>query len=342
MEKLRDHSIDIAKLICLFLMTYCHIPVAGGYFHECVCSFHMPLFFFVGGLFYNPEKYTIFKGMTTLIIPFIIVNVIVVLLKNVIAILTVGTLNVNNIFTDILGIFLGSSRNFSYSLPSGPTWFLVAFFILKYSASVILPIKNIIIRSLFIVFPIVIAIVLRTVSNWSLWSWDSAALGSVFFYGAYYGRNKILSYMNSIQFRRFLPLLLLFVCLSYLNGQVDIFDMEYGNFFLLYIVFGFIGIGAVIGMGQLFCFLPVSVVQKYTQGAIFIIGFNIFLSDYILLIYRKFVLHDLFFDISCYEKFGITVLIFVLSYPCICFLLRYCPFVLGRKNKYERISYISN
>lgn len=331
MGNFRDHSIDIAKLVCLFLMTYCHIPIAGGYFHECVCSFHMPLFFFVGGLFYNPEKYTFVKGVCTLIIPFIIVNITMIILNVIIAFLTVGEINSNAIFTDLLGVLLGSSRNTSFPLPSGPTWFLIAFFVLKYSASVILPIKNTLIRTAFIVVPIVAAIVLRSITIWSLWSWDSAALGSVFFYGAYFGRNKILAYMNSIQLRRILPLLLLIVCFSYLNGQVDIFELKYGNSFLLYIIFGFVGIGAVIGVGQLFSFLPVSLVRTFTQGAVFIIGFNIFLSDYILLLYRKSVLHDLFFDISWHEKFCITVLIFILAYPCIRLLFRYCPFVLGRK-----------
>lgn len=57
MSSQRDISIDIAKGICIFLMVMGHAAVPGFIF-KWIYSFHMPFFFLVSGMFFNPVKYS--------------------------------------------------------------------------------------------------------------------------------------------------------------------------------------------------------------------------------------------------------------------------------------------
>ena len=66
--------LDIAKLIGLFLVCFCHIPVSTGEFHIWVYSFHMPLFFLLSGMFFRPENFSMKRTAIQLLVPFIPVS----------------------------------------------------------------------------------------------------------------------------------------------------------------------------------------------------------------------------------------------------------------------------
>lgn len=53
--KKRDLTIDIAKGICIFLVVLGHCHNAGFIRHY-IYLFHMPLFFFLSGMFFHPEE----------------------------------------------------------------------------------------------------------------------------------------------------------------------------------------------------------------------------------------------------------------------------------------------
>ena len=51
----RDDRFDIARGICILLMVMGHAGF-GMEFHKIIHTFHMPIFFFISGYFYRPEK----------------------------------------------------------------------------------------------------------------------------------------------------------------------------------------------------------------------------------------------------------------------------------------------
>ena len=70
--KHRDSVIDIAKGIGIFLVVFGHVPLPMDLITP-IYLFHMPLFFFLSGMFFHPEEkflYGVYKKIRTLIIPY--------------------------------------------------------------------------------------------------------------------------------------------------------------------------------------------------------------------------------------------------------------------------------
>lgn len=76
----RDISIDIAKGMCIFLMVMGHADVPEIVF-KWIYSFHMPFFFIVSGMFFNPQKYNTWKlfllsRVKSLVVPYFSMSII--------------------------------------------------------------------------------------------------------------------------------------------------------------------------------------------------------------------------------------------------------------------------
>ncbi len=72
--------IDVVKGIGMLLVVFAHILVSGSV-NWFIYAFHMPLFFFISGVLYNPAKYDsclklIKKRIRTLLIPYVIYSVV--------------------------------------------------------------------------------------------------------------------------------------------------------------------------------------------------------------------------------------------------------------------------
>ena len=84
----RLEPIDIAKGIGIILVYIGHIPIAYD-LRSFIYNFHMPLFFFLSGLFLNEKKYTIqeffkarCKSLLVPLVTFIIVSVVLGLIPD--------------------------------------------------------------------------------------------------------------------------------------------------------------------------------------------------------------------------------------------------------------------
>lgn len=72
----RDHAIDIARGIAMLLMICGHCTGCPAQFKIWLYSFHMPLFFFLSGMVFNPDKYESFwaflmSRVKSLLVPFL-------------------------------------------------------------------------------------------------------------------------------------------------------------------------------------------------------------------------------------------------------------------------------
>jgi len=78
---MRRSEIDVAKGVGILLVVLGHSFVMGSYFSRVIYSFHMPLFFFIAGFLFRPEKYTSIFGLLKRLfasygMPFIIFSVL--------------------------------------------------------------------------------------------------------------------------------------------------------------------------------------------------------------------------------------------------------------------------
>ena len=69
-ENKRDCSIDVIKGLCIVLMMIGHVLETSSISRHVIYSFHMPVFFIVGGLFLRGRNLK--KDFKRLILPYII------------------------------------------------------------------------------------------------------------------------------------------------------------------------------------------------------------------------------------------------------------------------------
>lgn len=130
---LRNVSIDIAKGIGIILVVLGHLssPVYSEVWLDCVrdfaYQFHLPLFFFLSGIFVNTqEKWPVFlrKKIIRLYVPYIISNVVFLLVH-----LAACKLNGDSVvLTDNLKHMLKVAFGLAATPLGGPTWFLFVLF----------------------------------------------------------------------------------------------------------------------------------------------------------------------------------------------------------------------
>ena len=126
----RYEWIDLAKGIGLILVIYGHISFRPEWLNVWLCSFHMPLFFFLAGLTFKVEKYQSFATLIRtkfhqLIIPYFIFAFVqwswTVINQTV---LSRETLDIGYLCKQFVGIFL-QIRTTSF----GPgAWFIPCIF----------------------------------------------------------------------------------------------------------------------------------------------------------------------------------------------------------------------
>lgn len=129
--KIRDNYIDLLKGITIFLVVLGHHDTI---LTNCIYSFHMPLFFFISGIFhsnYNSYKKLIVKKVKSLIIPYFIFASTLFIFWLVIG-RKYGESAIKNTPIKIAfnGIFIGSNiKGYSSMEWGSPVWFLLCLFI---------------------------------------------------------------------------------------------------------------------------------------------------------------------------------------------------------------------
>lgn len=236
----RDPSIDSLRGIAVLLMIAGHVGF-GAFANNYIHAFHMPLFYFVSGLVFKPERYDSFLSLAKklfrrLIVPYLVVGLFHCLLQCVIEWISgdevlilkhlLEVCWVNNDGFPIAGAlwFLTSLfwvQLFVYGfwrLFCGKTWWMLLACVAVFCACIPLYRYN-------------------TLLPWSLMT---TMAGAVFFAGAMALKkhfDKILSWAK-------LPLVLLAlaasVVLSYINGEVNLRECNYGRFAPLFLAVAFL------------------------------------------------------------------------------------------------------
>lgn len=330
---IRNQVIDIAKLICLVLMVFCHIPNPTGLFPIWVCSFHMPFFFILSGLFFKPEKFSLIKEIKNLILPYLIFNLLIVFISWTIAIVvTHQPLTIQDCFSPIFGILLGSNmKTAPYEVPIGPSWFLLALFWIRIMAYGLTSQKKCIAILLWVTL-FCGYMLLERFFAWWLWSLNCAFLASGFFLFGYYFKDRVLSLLSDPKICYIVPIFFLLSILSVNNGLVNIHRGAFGDNIFAFFFFALCGTFFVLFISKYIHF-PEKKLNVFIYGSIFIICMNMWLIDYLSLPYFKLIGN--FDPLVWHQKIIVTALVFIVSFPCIIVLGKHVPWVLGRAKKIE-------
>ena len=316
----RVKSVDVAKFLGILLVCYCHIPLNDGYFNTWVYSFHMPLFFFVSGLFFKPEKFSLKKASFRLLLPFFIFNLILWIFDFIHISFTTHIWTLSNLHADWI---------LSSMYPSEPSWFLMALFIINVCTAVSMNRIGVMLTFCLITVLCFLYVFLSDCVLLSYFHLNSAIIGCPFYIIGYVCNGLICIG----KFKRKGTLLLgIITVFSVFNGKVNIWDGCYGNNFLLYILWGLLGTLLVIRIADIIK-VHDSILSVFSDGALFVICMHMRISEYLLIAFSKINIITLTGDYNVLQKVLVTFLTFTLSYPIIKFLLCFFPESLGKKRR---------
>ncbi len=142
--KFRDSKFDILRGFGIIFMVMGHVGF-GDTFSHYIHAFHMPIFFFVTGYFYNGQQYKTYAGfvkhdLKTLILPYTVFWFVCQILHY----LYVGEYSLR------YGVLSYFSSNHNRIDVSGAYWFLLCLFTAKQIFYLLYQIKNVKIRIVFI------------------------------------------------------------------------------------------------------------------------------------------------------------------------------------------------
>ena len=131
-DKKRIFWLDILRGFAMFLVVYGHTSKSTE-IKQIIYGFHMPLFFIISGManIFQKEistKEFIKKKIRTLIIPYFLLNIIILPLScyNV----SIGAITKFSIPEFLIGMFYSNNLG-SYDAPSNATWFITTLFLVE-------------------------------------------------------------------------------------------------------------------------------------------------------------------------------------------------------------------
>lgn len=249
----QNEWIDVAKGIGILLVIIGHSPFNPTIINI-IFTFHMPLFFFMGGYLFNYSKYKkntilfVSKKAKRLVYPFFITNIIVITflyyfikfhnspIKNWIGIIygNSAPLNPPNIFTNIVNV---------------PSWYLLSLFcsfiilyIIAYSFE-----KYGLLYSIFLCC--FFTLIGFTISKFVFlpWGLDIAFVSMIFMFSGYLANKYV--FMPKIQIKNYIFIILIFFIVIEINGRVDMNTRLYKNL-LLFIIGGLLGTYLTIDLSK--------------------------------------------------------------------------------------------
>ena len=330
--KKRDNYLDLLKGIGIFLVVLGHHDT---YLGKYIYSFHMPLFFFISGIFHsNYKSYREFieNKLRKLVYPYFILAFSLFLFWIIIGRkFGESAIKKTPIVVSFKGIFLGNDINNISSMEWGlPLWFLLCLFIVSnlYYFISKLEIKYILFCN------IILGIVGYYLSKdtyflFRIWHFDTALIAINFYTLGNLLRNKIFDKkLEKIPVSILVLIAFLSVVGNEINGRIDMHGIYYSNILLFYL-------NAILGIAFIFiCIKKISlksiVLEYMGLNTIIILAYHGRMMTFI-----KFIL-IIVLKINYPEDNLILNIVFsiiqiLLCIPIIFIFNRYLPFFIGKE-----------
>ena len=281
--------IDTAKGLGIILVIYGHISFRPEWWNVWLCSFHMPLFFFLSGLTFNKDNYADFKlffstKVKQLVIPYLIFAVIAWLwsfIEQIISLTRDYGFDWRYLLKQGIGIIL-QIRTTSYGvgvwfIPCIFVAFLLLYFIIKLSKH-----DNVVI-AIYSSICLICGYLYCTYIDIKLpWGIDAAFIAVFFMAMGTILRQKLLCNFKNYKMMVGIGIVsffinIIFALLNYkvLNRTVGMWSNNYGN--LVYFILGAVsGIIVTIVISQ---FLKLKFIQNIGKHSIFYYGLHIIILE---------------------------------------------------------------
>lgn len=322
--------IDIAKIIGIYFVTIGHGSLVSNDCRVLIYSFHIPLFFIISGMLYKriEAKETLRKTWKTIMVPYLIINVIllsyyiIVMIKN-------NDLTLYNAWTRIGAILMGLGYYVDDWKPvSTPLWFAISLWIIYLLVS-LSKWKYYDLCLLFISLASFLILDFWEIDTY--FPIDSSLMAIPFFLFGLYCKRWLLAQMKWKWLVFFLIPIWYFLC--YINGRTDINTCNYGSNLCLFYICGVCGSLIILSFCQLFvenvnCCSRMNLggIKTYSSGTFLIMGFNLFAISYATdLWFLLFPSINISIPIGCI----IGIIILVAFYPLIFFCKKRIPAIIG-------------
>lgn len=332
----RENYLDIAKGIGIFLVVFAH-TYRGYDLKVVIYSFHMPLFFFISGMFFDENKfYTINKFLNskfkTLILPYITFYLISFIYWILIErhIRPGGDIPY---IRPLIGFVYGTDyKDFMY--PNGALWFLIALFCCEFILYLMLRYNKGLSWRLIITF--LVGLIGYILSLYDLiplpFSLSSTFMAFVFVSLGFLLKNK----SKIIKDTSNLTLLIIFtfffaiiIIASNYNGMIDMDYRQYQNPAIFILI-------AMVGIYATLIFSKIIKKNRYFQywgvNTLIIMGLSEPLKRAVIAIFSKiihipidYIRNSILFSLIC------VLIVFVCFIPIIYIFNTYLPIIIGKK-----------
>lgn len=322
----RINWIDWAKSICMFLVIFghTHIQESESFLKQIIYTFHMPLFFFLSGMFCK-EGFTIqniIHDIKYILVPYYTYGVIGLLLPY--------PIDIKNIANYLLNVFMGND------ISIGPIWFLPAIFICKQIGSCLLMLKRKHLITYFTFFIISFLQIYFLHSNHIPFFIGAAACGLPFYLLGHEFYNKRL-FISRIELV-IVTILFIFITawLSPLHEFVSLAANDYGSNLPLYYLNAFTGILAIVSLCLLLEKVCIKLVVVSAYGSIL----TLWAHSVFLAFFNYYLPKIVNTDIGAYSLFKAIVystITYILCYFLIQVVDKYCPKPFGLRGKLQNM-----
>jgi acyltransferase len=332
-EQNRINWIDQLKGFGIILVIYGHnLPVIESYIY----SFHMPLFFFIGGLFHPSQINfkTVKKRAKQILGPYFLWSFLLFLFW-----FFIGSKFGDSVILKyssvkhFLGIFLAQGDH-EYMSWGVPMWFLPSIFLTFLCFGFVRRLKNI--KHQILTFIPLICIgffVPRVLKAHVIWSID-VSLVALFFYASAFYLKQFITKELPFKYQNLTTVLLLIahvLCSLFLIVKVDMFRSIYSNE-LLFLLNASVGI----------CFWllvfkkikKIGILTFFGQNTIPVLAMHLRALTVIKLFLILFWISKSF-NFNEVEKIILVILQLAIMYPAIILINKYVPILNGKKKAFE-------
>ena len=328
--KKRIDWIDTLKGLGMFFVIWGHCFSTGTPIRKYIYSFHMPLFFFLSGLtcqnnFKLNTKDFIIKKIKTLLIPYLIINIVSILIIYIFSLF--GLMNFKSLTEYFLGIIYSHTRIFT--MPSNHTWFITSLFLIEIMFYFIQKYIKKDWQRVSISFILALISYINSVLPNKLygpWHIEAAFMG-IFFYSIGYVFIKKYEKFKKIFDKKIISFIyggvlgIIGIIACYFNIHVSMYSGLYGNI-IMFLVSSLASIFGLVLFTKIF--LEKSRFFK-TLGTytLFILGYHIFLVTFIKRTFPILTTGNIeIFIFACI----VTAIMFILSM----FVYKKCPIFIGK------------
>ncbi len=334
--------IDTAKVMGIFLVIYGHGGISDYPVRDFIYTFHMPLFFVLSGLLYKPLSpiETIKKDWHTLLVPYLILNATCLFMFIGIAFLQ-GNLSWLFLWKRFGAIALGLGYSTQQWIPvSSPCWFLIALFLCRLLLSLIHRHFTRTTLSALCIISVITAILMSALNIDTLIPIDSAVMAMPFVGVGYmmksvFLRPGIIMRRARLQLLAAMAFLVISIFCCVINGPIDMDYFSHGNSWVLFYIGGACGSAFIICIANLLFNSAIDrngggCLRTYAVGTLPILGWNLIVIMGVKFAVRLFLPS---IEIAGVVGFVVAVVCFLFFYPIIILCSKYCPAILGGRNR---------